>query len=138
MSEPVLRFSAESRPNSSIAVHRGPLHYAYDIPRSQTTLATNAQQSMAVDLEYDATGTWQYAIDPSTLAFSNDAHDGESLPSPIFDSSLPPLKISVTACTIDWALAGDTYPVDPPANPSCTGSSTTINLWPYGVSLVLR
>jgi DUF1680 family protein len=34
--------SPESRPHGSIAVHRGPLHYAFDIARNSTVLATNA------------------------------------------------------------------------------------------------
>ena len=35
-------------------MHRGPLHYAFDIARSQKQLAQNAQQPLAVDLEFDA------------------------------------------------------------------------------------
>ena len=41
---------AESRPHGSVAVHRGPLHYAYDISRSETVLTKNAQEPRAVDL----------------------------------------------------------------------------------------
>ena len=67
---PILRRAhscAEQRPHGAIAVHRGPLHYAYDIARSQKQLAQNAEQPLAVDLEFDATAPWQYAIDPDTL-----------------------------------------------------------------------
>ncbi|KAI0685304.1 hypothetical protein BC835DRAFT_1384885 [Cytidiella melzeri] len=121
----------ESRPNNSIAVHRGPLHYAFDIARSQKVLTRNAQQPLAADLEFDATTAWQYAIDPSTLTF----HPGTAtskLPSPIFDSGLPPFTISVMACPIVWNEAGDTFAASPPSNPACTGAAKNITLSPYG------
>ncbi|KAF8172706.1 hypothetical protein BJ912DRAFT_99531 [Pholiota molesta] len=125
--------TVESRPHGSIAVHRGPLHYAFDIARNQTVLATNSQQPLAVDLEFDATVPWEYAIDPSTLQF-NAGVAPPVLPSPIFDSGQPPVSISVTACPIVWALAGDTFAASPPTNPNCTGPATTIQLSPYGAT----
>ncbi|KAI0369101.1 hypothetical protein BV20DRAFT_1081257 [Pilatotrama ljubarskyi] len=124
----------ESRPHGSIAVHRGPLHYAYDIARSQKVLAQNAQQPLAVDLEFDANAPWQYAIDPSTLVFHGGQPAGGNLPSPIFDSGRPPFTITATACPIDWAVAGDTFAAAPPTNPACTGPATNITLWPYGAT----
>ncbi|KAI0358002.1 hypothetical protein OH77DRAFT_1580683 [Trametes cingulata] len=124
----------ESRPNNSIAVHRGPLHYAYDIARSQKVLARNAQQPLAVDLEFDATAPWQYAIDPSSLTFHGGSPSGGKLPSPIFDSGLPPFTITATACPIDWSVAGDTFAAAPPVNPACTGPATNITLWPFGAT----
>ncbi|KAI0351383.1 hypothetical protein OH77DRAFT_951052 [Trametes cingulata] len=124
----------EARPHGSVAVHRGPLHYAYDIARSQKVLAQNAQQPLAVDLEFDATAPWQYAIDPSSLTFHRGSPVGGKLPSPIFDSGLPPYTITATACPIDWAVAGDTFAAAPPTNPACTGPATNITLWPYGAT----
>lgn len=103
------------------------------VARNQTVLARNSQQPLAVDLEFDATVPWQYAIDPSTLKFSAGVTP-PALPSPIFDSGKPALSISVTACPIAWAIAGDTFAAPPPTNPNCTGSATTIKLSPYGVS----
>ncbi|KAH9474823.1 hypothetical protein JR316_0013289 [Psilocybe cubensis] len=125
--------TTESRPHGSIAVHRGPLHYAFDIARSQKVLAQNSQQPLAVDLEFDATVNWEYAIDPSTLKF-NSGITTPALPSPIFDSGKPPLTISATACPIAWAVAGDTFASSPPTNPNCTGAQTTITLSPYGAT----
>lgn len=115
-------------------MHRGPLHYAFDISRSQKVLARNAQQPLAVDLEFDATEAWQYAIDPATLVFHGAAPKGGSLPSPVFDSGLPPFTITATACPISWGVAGDTFAAAPPTNPACTGPATNITLWPFGVS----
>ncbi|KAF8892910.1 hypothetical protein BD779DRAFT_1765810 [Infundibulicybe gibba] len=126
--------TTESRPHGSIAVQRGPLHYAFDISRSQKVLARNSQQSLAVDLEFDATTAWQYAIDPATLKFNNAPPASGKLPSPVFDSGKPPLTITATACSIAWSTAGDTFASAPPTNPTCTGAQKTITLTPYGVS----
>ncbi len=115
-------------------MHRGPLHYAFDISRSQKVLARNAQQPLAVDLEFDATDAWQYAIDPATLTFHGASPKGGSLPSPVFDSGLPPFTITATACQVAWGVAGDTFAAAPPTNPACTGPATNITLWPFGVS----
>jgi len=123
--------TTESRPHGSIAVHRGPLHYAFDIPRNSTVLATNAQQPMAKDFQFEATAAWNYAIDPSTLKFNQGSTSG-NLPSPIFDSHLPPVSISVTACPITWNTSGSLVATSPPQNPKCTGAQQTITLTPYG------
>lgn len=114
-------------------MHRGVLHYAYDIARTQTLLAQNAEEAQAVDLEFDATAPWQYAIDPATLQFNAGAPAGGQLPSPVFDSGLPPFTITAAACPIDWPVAGDTFVSSPPTDPVCTGPATNITLWPYGV-----
>ncbi|KAJ7151720.1 hypothetical protein C8R46DRAFT_1229251 [Mycena filopes] len=126
--------TTETRPHGAIAVHRGPLHFAFDIPRTQKVLATNAQQPLAQDLEFDASANWQYAIDPATLKFSSTPPASGKLPSPIFDSGLTPLKITATACLINWPIAGGTFAASPPTNPACTGAATTINLTPYGAT----
>lgn len=100
-------------------------------------LARNAQQPLAVDLEFDASAPWQYAIDPTTLVFHNNPPSSKSLPSPVFDAGLPPFTVTATACTVDWAVAGDTFAAAPPVNPTCTGPPTNITLWPFGVSLII-
>ena len=120
-----------------MAVHRGPLHYAFDITRSSRVLQQNAQQPMAVDLQFDATEPWQYAIDTSSLRFHYTPPASGRLPSPVFDSGLPPTSISALACEIDWTIAGDTFASPPPTNPKCTGPAKNITLWPFGVSLFL-
>ncbi|EJD02570.1 uncharacterized protein FOMMEDRAFT_19884 [Fomitiporia mediterranea MF3/22] len=124
----------ENRPNNSIAVHRGPLNYAFDIPRNQTIIAQNADEPRAIDVQMEATAAWQYAIDPKTLKFNAGTPEGGTLPSPVFDSGLPPFSMSVTACPIEWSVAGDTFASDPPQNVTCTGNATTITLWPLGAT----
>ncbi|KAF5313805.1 hypothetical protein D9758_017919 [Tetrapyrgos nigripes] len=126
------QITTESRPHGSFAVQRGPLHYAFDIPRNQTVLTKNAQEPRAVDLQFEATAAWQYAIDPSTLKFVNKPPSSGKLPSPVYDSNLPPLSITVTACPITWKTAGSTFASAPPTNPACTGAQKTITLTPYG------
>lgn len=92
---------------------------------------------MAVDLEFDATAHWQFAIDPNTLIFNDMPPTNNQLPSPIFDSGLPPYTITAAACPIEWEVAGDTFASPPPMNPACTGPLTNITLWPYGVGKFL-
>lgn len=123
----------ESRPHGSIAVHRGPLHYAFDIARNQTVLTQNAEEPLAVDLQFEATTAWQFAIDPSTLQFHNDPPADGVLPSPIFDYGLPPFSMTVTACPIVWPIAGNTFTSSPPQSPvACIGDNQTIVLRPFG------
>ena len=98
-------------------------------------LKQNAQQPLAVDLEFDATESWAFALgDPTTFVFNAGVPEGGNLPSPIFDSGLPPFTITAPACPIDWAVAGDTFAASPPENPTCTGPVANITLWPFGVS----
>lgn len=99
-------------------------------------LTANTEEPRAEDLEFDSTEAWQYAIDPSTLTFHGSTPESGTLPSPIFDSGLPPFTITATACPIDWEVAGDTFAAQPPTNPACTGPAKTITLWPYGVSVL--
>ncbi|KAH9940880.1 uncharacterized protein BXZ73DRAFT_98712 [Epithele typhae] len=125
----------ESRPHGSVAVHRGPLHYAFDIARSSKVLKQNAQQPLAKDFEFDSTTAWQYAIDPNSLVFHAGTPAGGALPSPVFDSGLPPFTISASACPIDWAVAGNKFAAPPPESPvSCAGAVTNITLWPFGAT----
>ncbi|KAH8825588.1 hypothetical protein DL96DRAFT_1609360 [Flagelloscypha sp. PMI_526] len=125
--------TTEQRPGGSVAIHRGPLNYAFDIPRSQKIIAQDPTQPNATDLQFTATEDWAYAIDPTTLTF-HDANVKE-LPSPIFDSGLSPFKISVIACLVDWKLAGDTYAADPPPQfNGCLGEKKNITLAPLGTT----
>ncbi|KAE9385764.1 hypothetical protein BT96DRAFT_1026488, partial [Gymnopus androsaceus JB14] len=86
----------EERPHGSIAIHRGPLNYAFDIPRSEKIIAQDPREPHAIDLQLDPTGAWEYALsaDLTKMSFYNEAEPGEfsseslnhALPSPIFDS----------------------------------------------------
>ncbi|KAK7060778.1 hypothetical protein VNI00_000510 [Paramarasmius palmivorus] len=122
----------ESRPHNSVAVHRGPFTYAFDIQRKQTVLKTDPNEPHAMDLQFDATEDWEYAIDPASLQFHSTSLS--KLPSPIFDSGLPPLSITARACKVNWTLAGDTYASSPPENPDCVGEEREITLWPFGAT----
>ncbi|KAK0186298.1 hypothetical protein F5146DRAFT_1065341 [Armillaria mellea] len=122
----------ENRPHGSIAVHRGPLNYAFDSIVQRTVLKTDPRQSLAVDLQYDAKEDWEYAIDPSTLKF----HQRQvfNSPSPIWDYGLPPVTITATACLVDWPVDGDMFAASPPENPDCVGPETVIVLSPSGAT----
>jgi hypothetical protein len=91
----------------------------------------------AVDLEFLPEGAWQFAINPSTLAFANTPPPSGVLPSPIYDTGLPPFTLTVSACPIDWPVAGDMFAEPPPENPTCLGAFRNITLWPFGVRHVV-
>ncbi|KAF5353734.1 hypothetical protein D9758_008623 [Tetrapyrgos nigripes] len=124
----------EKRLHGSIAVHRGPLNYAFDIGRAEQVIKTDPRETHAIDLQYDPAEAWEYAIDPSSLVYHHDTPTSGNLPSPIFDSGLPPTRITASACLIDWPLAGDTFASSPPENPECVGPRRVITLWPFGAT----
>ncbi|CAE6493082.1 unnamed protein product [Rhizoctonia solani] len=124
----------ESRPQGSVAIHRGPFNYALDIPRSSKLLNTlYPVEPRASDYQFDATASWNYAIDDSTLKF-NPAPSGTTLKKPIFDSGAPPLSISVKGCLVNWGLAGTTFAKPPPQNATCTGDKVDLKLVPFGAT----
>ena len=114
-----------------MAIRRGPLHYAFEIPLSSKIIARHPAEPRAVDYQLDATGTWQYAIDPSTLQFH---YSGKPLTTPVWTENGSPVTISVEACEVEWELGGDTYAGPPPQEPACVGERKRITLVPYGVS----
>ncbi|GAV98713.1 hypothetical protein LENED_000110 [Lentinula edodes] len=139
----------EKRLHSSVAVHRGPLNYAFDIPRSEKIIAQDPHEPHAIDLQIDPVGDWEYAIntDSAKMMFHNDAENTEveirsiptfsesyKLPSPIFDSGKPPVSIIVPACPIKWPLAGDMFVASPPEYPECVGEERNIKLIPFGAT----
>ena len=74
----ILTLHAEQRPHSAVALQRGPLHYAYDIPRTEHVLAVDPHEHRAIDLQMEPAGEWAWAIDPTTAVFRNEG-TGESL-----------------------------------------------------------
>ncbi|KAK7453926.1 hypothetical protein VKT23_011439 [Stygiomarasmius scandens] len=128
------KITIENRLHGSVAVHRGPLNYAFDIGRSEQVIKTDPRESHAIDWQYDPEERWEYAIDPSSVVYHHDSPVSGVLPSPIFDSGLPPTRITATACLINWPLAGDTFASSPPQNPECVGPERVITLWPFGAT----
>ncbi|KAK7053027.1 hypothetical protein VNI00_004348 [Paramarasmius palmivorus] len=126
------QITTEARLHGSIAVHRGPLHYALDISYNSHILKADPDEPRAADYQFDATSDWQFAIDPSTFKFVSSPPADGKLPSPIYDSNLPPVAIEVSACPIQWKEAGQTFAAPPPQNPRCVGDVRTIKLTPYG------
>ncbi|KAF5391810.1 hypothetical protein D9757_001851 [Collybiopsis confluens] len=105
----------EPRLHGSIAVHRGPLNYAFDIPRSEKIISQDPREPHAVDLQMDPVGVWEYAIDadPAKMSFFNELKNEEDriaqyklVPTPVFDSRKPSMSIAVPACLIEWPLEG--------------------------------
>ncbi|KAK7062692.1 hypothetical protein VNI00_000180 [Paramarasmius palmivorus] len=137
------RITIESRPHGSVAIHRGPLNYAFDsgyqiisfpvfltivvpsVIRTETVLKVDPRESRAVDLQYDAAEDWEYAIDPTQLTYQYNPPESGKLPSPIFESGRTPSTITA---------GGDTFAASPPEHPSCIGPNTVITLSPFGTT----
>ncbi|CAE6537729.1 unnamed protein product [Rhizoctonia solani] len=121
----------EPRPKSTIALHRGVLHYAYDIPRRVKVMGRHPNEARAVDLQMTPDGPWQYAIDPSTV-WHERTSDGVN--SPAFDHNGSSTSLLVSACLVEWGIGGETFAKPPPENPECIGPLETIRLIPYGAT----
>ncbi|KAF8313595.1 hypothetical protein DL93DRAFT_2167719 [Clavulina sp. PMI_390] len=132
--------TTESRPHGSVAVHRGPLHYALMIKHTDTQLSSNSAlfvqpQPLAADYELDASSSWAYAIDPKSLYFhGSSASPSAALPTPIFADGAPPLTISAIGCSVNWTTGGTTWANNPPEYPLCTSGSVNLTLVPYGAT----
>lgn len=113
------------------------LNPVYLVTFNKTVIKANTVEPRAADYELDATSAWAYAIDPSTAKYVYAPPAGGILPSPIFDEGLPPGSITVSACSIKWTLAGDTFVTVPPTKPKCIGGVETIVLNPYGVRFLV-
>ncbi|KAK0436044.1 uncharacterized protein EV420DRAFT_1623533 [Desarmillaria tabescens] len=124
--------TTESRLHGAVALHRGPLHYALNVTFNKTIIKANTIEPRASDYEFEATSPWAYAIDPSTAQYVYASPADGVLPSPIFDKGSPPGSITVSACSIEWGLAGATFVNVPPTKLRCIGSVETIVLKPYG------
>lgn len=137
----------ENRPNSTVAVHYGPLLYALYIDSTnssqpphdfwyQEPLPAGYAPPEARDWTILNTTAWNYAIDPSTLRYhyANEAAPGKELPNPVWAPGAPPNWISVKACQIDWPLYLNSVPgkVPLPAARKCLGDVQDVKLAPYG------
>ncbi|CAE6537798.1 unnamed protein product [Rhizoctonia solani] len=119
----------ESRPRGTVALHRGVLHYAYDIPRKVKVVERHPNEARAVDLQMTPGGPWQYAIDPTTVQHERNS---ENINSPVFDQGGVSTSLLVSACLVEWGIGGKTFTESPPEDPECVGPVETIRLVPYG------
>ena len=134
----------ENRANSTVSIHHGSLLYALDVGDTMQALEVSQQSgyggpvpAQAHDYIMNNTLPWNFAIDPSTLAFhtnsSNSTSSGSDLPSPIWAAGAPPGWITAQACQIDWPIVHDVpAPVPLPGNRTCIGSAQEVILRPYG------
>lgn len=131
------------RSNNAVAIYRGALLYAMEIPHKAKTgpprhfaewtpLPEDAKYSQAIrDVEYTPTADWQVAIDPSQAHFHRVAIKGGNLPNPVFESGAPPVSITAAGSKIlNWPLEGDCAGL-PPSNPAVTGKPFAVKLVPF-------
>lgn len=137
----------EDRTNSSVAVYYGALLYGLSIgsensstvPYDYTTnapMAAGYAPAEARDWTMLNTSAWNYAIDPSTLAYHYDgeAAPGKRLTNPIWSAGAPPNYLTAQACLIDWELYLGSVPglVPLPEARKCMGDAVEVELRPYG------
>lgn len=143
----------ESRENDTIAVYKGALLYTLEVTHTNTSTTpkpynhpdTYYNESYAPpesrDWQYHNTSAWNYAIDPSTLAYHgpNDTSEAEftadhRLANPIFAPGAPPGYITAQACKVDWPLYVGSVPGYPPVGEArkCVGGVEEVRLVVYG------
>lgn len=133
----------ETRPNNTVAIHRGSLLYALEIKADVTSTGPKAYNNQSLfpadyapaqarDYTMTNTSAWSVAIDLSTLQFIQ--ADASSLASPIFEAGAAPVSMTVLACEIDWPSFTSGMPGFPPAveDRKCLGPVYNATLIPYG------
>ena len=142
---PNMRIRTVTR-DGAIAFYRGPILYASDVDFKQTAhrpvdyaneepLPDEEIHPGAADYSITPLSEWRYAVDPSTVAVSEDRplQDG-TLPSPLFVRDGPPVSLTVDAYPIDWPLEHGTAAA-PPLNPRVDRTSKTkLRLVPFGAA----
>jgi hypothetical protein len=83
------------------------------------------------DFSFTPTGSWNYAIDPSTLAVHTNTTNSP-LPYLVWGTAAQPLSMTATACQINWGVINNAAGNPPPSPATCTGAHTTVTLRPYG------
>lgn len=141
----------DSRENDTVAVYKGPVLYALEITNYNTSTPPKPYDNPEYGLEYynksyyppqshdwsyHNTSAWNYAIDPSTLAYHNsdDASMATQLTNPLFGPGGPPGYMTAQACEIHWPMAFDgSVPGYPPTGDAkkCMGGSMEVKLVPY-------
>lgn len=131
--------------NGSVGIYRGPLLYAADITPSLTShqplnwtdrlpLPASQVDFFSRDYVMDPESSWQFAIDPSTLAVQQERPMDSPMPNSVWTSDGAPIALSVNAYPIDWPLHLGT-PAPPPINPTVNASmKMTLKLVPFGAA----
>lgn len=139
----------ESRANETVAVYKGAVLYALEILNHNTSTRPKPWWNpeygfeyynisyappQSRDWSYHNTSAWNYAIDPSTLAYRESESISTTLPSPIFSAGAPPGYMTVNACEIDWPMVfNGSVPGYPPTGEAkkCVGKALEVKLVPY-------
>lgn len=138
---------AEPRANGTVAVYHGALLYALSVASTNSSTApydytTNAPHAAGYappesrDWTLLPASDWDYAIDPSTLAYhyGGEAAPGRAPADPIWAPGAPPGYVTARACRVDWGLYLGSVPgVAPaPGARACVGEVVEVELRPYG------
>ena len=140
----------ETRENDTVAVYKGPVLYALEITNYNTSTPPkpwwnpnfgqeyyNASDHppQSRDWQYHNSSAWNYAIDPSTLAYHGpDSSSPTMLANPLFAPGGPPGYMTAQACEMDWPMAfHGSVPGYPPTGSArqCIGKKVGVKLVPY-------
>lgn len=141
----------QARENDTIAVYKGALLYAIEIPSTNTSTyppkfpngssqhPADYAPAQSKDYEYHNESAWNFAVDPSTLVYHGpeDANSATyDLANPIFAPGATPGHIEVRGCEIDWPLYKGSTPGYPPTGDArkCIGDARVLRLVPYGAA----
>jgi hypothetical protein len=146
----------EVRFNGAVAVTRGALNFAVEIPNNDTVAPglRSAQAVADVEVLYpDAppafftpfdnhthdntllpTSDWNIAIDPSTIKVLDNSAKTQSIPYYAWAPGSSPVTMTATACLIEWGLTLGTASPPPVSPNTCLGDHFTVNLVPFGAA----
>lgn len=138
-----------ARANETVAVYKGSLLYALEVTNTNTSTLPKPYDNPGFgeeyydasyappesrDWQYHNTSAWNYAIDPSTLAYHGPEEESTQLANPLFGPGAPPGWISAMACEIEWPMAFNGSVVGfPPTGDAktCIGETEEVRLVPY-------
>ncbi|KAF9459203.1 hypothetical protein BDZ94DRAFT_1199867 [Collybia nuda] len=145
----------ETRTNGAVAITRGALNYAVEISHNSTAApGTRSAQALGdvkrlypnapaefltatdphtKEFTLLPTTEWRLAIDPATIAVTDNSGKTTSLPSQAWAPGNQPVTMSARACQINWGLKLGTAAA-PPSNPSCVGAPFTVKLVPFAAA----
>jgi len=135
----IVQFSTDLRVshryNDAVSVYYGPLLYGINFPYNMTVLQHYAFN--AVDLQFLAADTWQYAIkiDEMNLGQSISVTQN-ALPALPFDPLNPPIVLSAYGRMIDWPVVHGDADLPPQSPVNSTNPLVPIQLIPFGSSML--
>ncbi|KAK7462273.1 hypothetical protein VKT23_007874 [Stygiomarasmius scandens] len=146
----------EQRFNGAIAVTRGALNFALEIPFNVTQtpglrsaqalndvrrLFPNAPQEYltptdnhTIDNTLLPTGDWQLAVDPDSIKIMDSSDTMTDLPRYMWAPDAAPISMTINACLIEWGIVNGTAAPPPQSPVACSGDLFEAKLVPFAAA----